>query len=131
MSGGVVVVMYSNKQGGIQRMKNLRVPLTNLWRSRSAVAAIEFAFLMPVFLILFMGVVDLGTMLVEDYQLDQAVAAGAEYAAVNPGSVSSTGGATLASNIAAAVESANGNAWANDTVVVNNGPSVTVKNGSV
>jgi Flp pilus assembly protein TadG len=131
MSGGVVVVMHSNKQGGIQRMKNLRVPLTKLWRSRSAVAAIEFAFLMPVFLILFMGVVDLGMMLVEDYRLDQAVAAGAEYAAVNPGSVSSTGGATLASNIAAAVESANGTAWANDTVVVNNGPSVTVTNGSV
>ena len=104
--------------------------LTDLWRSRSAVAAIEFAFLMPIFLVLFVGIIDVGMMLVQDYKLDQAVAAGQEYAAINGASVTAANGATLASNIATTVESANGNAWANDTVVVNDGPTVTVTNGS-
>jgi len=101
-----------------------------IWRSRSAIAAVEFAFIMPVFLILFIGIADLGLMLVEDYRLDQAVAAGAEYAAINASSVNSTSGATLASSIATAVENANGTAWANDTVVVNDGPSETITNGT-
>jgi len=104
--------------------------LRALWRSKGAIAAVEFAIIMPVFLTLFMGVVDLGMMLLQEYKLDQAVAAGAEYAAVNPSSVNSTSGASLASSIATAVESANGSAWANDVVVVNNGPTVTVTNGT-
>jgi Flp pilus assembly protein TadG len=104
--------------------------LAAMWRSCSAIAAIEFAFLMPVFLVMFVGIVDLGMMLVQDYRLDQAVAAGAEYAAINASSVNSTSGGTLASNIATAVASANGSAWANDTVVVNNGPAVTVTAGT-
>jgi len=122
--------MNGGKQIPSLRKRYLRGSLADLRRSRSAAAAIEFAFIMPVFLIMFVGVVDLGMMLVEDYRLDQAVAAGAEFAAVNASSVNSTNGATLASNIATAVESANGNAWANDTVVVNDGPSVTVSNGT-
>jgi Flp pilus assembly protein TadG len=128
MSGAVMG--NSNKQYSYRRAKQLRFALAELWRSRSAIAAIEFAFLMPVFLILFVGIVDMGMMLVQDYRLDQAVAAGEEYAAINAASVNSTSGATLASSIATTVESANGNAWANDTVVVNNGPSVTVTSGS-
>jgi Flp pilus assembly protein TadG len=104
--------------------------LRALWGSNAAAAAVEFAFIMPVFLIIMIGAVDLGMMLFEDYKLEQAVAGGAEYAAVNTASVNSTSGATLASSIATAVESANGSGWANDVVVVNNGPSVTVTNGS-
>jgi hypothetical protein len=63
------------------------------------------------------------------YRLDQAVAAGAEYAALNAANVNATQGAALATAIATAVESANGTAWANDTVVMNDGPSETVSNG--
>jgi Flp pilus assembly protein TadG len=100
-----------------------------LCHSHAGVAAIEFAFIMPVFLFLLVGVVDLGMMLFQDYELDQAVAAGAEYAAVNPSEVGSAGATTLASSIAEAVESANGNGWANDVVVVNDGPTATVTNG--
>ncbi|HEX4160123.1 MAG TPA: TadE/TadG family type IV pilus assembly protein [Rhizomicrobium sp.] len=122
--------MNSNKQIPSGRRRHLHSVLAELWRSRSAVAAIEFAFLMPVFLILFAGIVDIGMMLVEDYRLDQAVAAGEEYASINASSVNSTNGATLASNIATAVENANGNAWANDSVIVNDGPSVTMTNGT-
>jgi len=101
-----------------------------LWRSSAGLAAIEFAIMMPVFLVILVGAVDLGSMLFQDYKLDQAVAAGAQYAAVNPSSVNSTSGALLASSIAAAVEDANGTAWANDVVVVNDGPTVIVTNGA-
>src|SRR5579862_6509612 len=103
--------------------------LTSLLRARDAIAAIEFAFMTPVFLAVFVGMVDLGMMLFQDYQLDQAVAAGEQYAVVNASSVNSTSGATLANNIASAVENANGSGWAGDVVVVNNGPSDAISNG--
>jgi len=87
-------------------------------------AAIEFALVVPVFLLILVGAVDLGGMLYTSYQLETAVAAGAEYAALNGSNVNSTSGATLASSIAGVVENANGATWANDSVVVNDGPSV-------
>lgn len=96
----------------------------------AGIAAIEFAILVPVFLILMLGVVDVGQMLYDYYQLDQAVAAGAQYAALNAANVTASQGGQVASAIATAVEAANGSAWANDTVVVNDGPTVTVTNGS-
>lgn len=99
--------------------------------ANSGIAAIEFAFIVPVFLILFMGAVDMGQMLYDYYQLDQAVAAGAEYAVVNASEVNSTSGATLANSIATLIESENGSAWANDTVVVNDGPSATATSGTI
>ncbi|HEY5046448.1 MAG TPA: TadE/TadG family type IV pilus assembly protein [Rhizomicrobium sp.] len=94
-------------------------------------AAIEFALVVPVFLLILVGAVDLGGMLYTSYQLETAVAAGAEYAALNGSNVNSTSGATLASSIAGVVENANGATWANDSVVVNDGPSVTVTAGVV
>jgi Flp pilus assembly protein TadG len=99
-------------------------------RANAGIAAIEFAVIVPVFLIMLMGTIDTGQMLYAYYQLDQAVAAGSQYAALNAANVTSTNGASLASYIATVVENANGTAWANDTVVVNNGPSVTVTNGT-
>jgi len=110
--------------------RSLGASIHALWQSAAGIAAIEFAIITPVFLIIFVGAVDLGMMLFEDYKLDQSVAAGAEYAAVNPSNVNSTAGAGLASSIAATVASANGSGWANDVVVVNNGPTVTVTNGT-
>jgi Flp pilus assembly protein TadG len=99
-------------------------------RANGGIAAVEFAIIVPIFLMLFMGVIDVGQMLYAYYQLDQAVAAGAQYAALNAANVTSTNGAALATSIATIVENANGTAWTNDTVVVNNGPTVTVTNGS-
>jgi Flp pilus assembly protein TadG len=100
------------------------------WRSSDGVAAIEFAIIVPVFLVIFVGAVDLGRVLYTAYQLDSAVAAGAEYVAVNPTMVNSTNGATLASAVATVVENANGSGWANNGIVVNNGPSVAVQGGN-
>lgn len=101
-----------------------------LFKSRSGIAAIEFAFIVPILLVLLMGAVDISQMLFAYYRLDQAVAAGAQYAVLNAANVNSTSGATLASNIATIVSNADGSAWANDSVVVNNGPSVTITNGN-
>jgi Flp pilus assembly protein TadG len=91
------------------------------WRSNAGVAAIEFAIIVPVFLIIFVGAVDLGRVMYTAYQLDSAVAAGAEYAAVHPTSVSSTGGASLASSVATVVENANGSGWAQNGVLTAGG----------
>jgi len=99
-------------------------------RADSGIAAVEFAFIVPVLLVLFAGVIDVTQMLYAYYQLDQAVAAGSQYAVLNAANVTSTTGASLASSIATVVEDANGTAWTDDTVVVNNGPTVTVTNGS-
>lgn len=98
--------------------------------ANGGIAAVEFAIIVPVFAILLMGVIDLGQMLYTYYRLDQAVAAGSQYAALNGGNVNSTGGPALASSIATIVENANGSGWANDSIVVNNGPSETVTNGA-
>jgi Flp pilus assembly protein TadG len=96
----------------------------------SGIAAVEFAIIVPIFLMFFVGTTDLGQLLFDQYTLDNAVAAGAQYAALNAANVTSTNGAALASSIATVVESANGSAWANDTIVVNDGPTVTVTSGT-
>ncbi|MGH7085336.1 MAG: hypothetical protein ACREFN_10150, partial [Acetobacteraceae bacterium] len=72
------------------------------------------------------GTIDLGTLIYTEARIDAAVAAGAEYAAVNAASVNSTSGATLADSIATLVANANGSNWAESGVCVNNGPSATV-----
>jgi Flp pilus assembly protein TadG len=131
MMDGAVMGAKLNRQISYRRAQHLRARLAELWRSRSAIAAIEFAFMMPVFLILFVGIVDIGMMLVQDYRLDQAVAAGEEYAAINGPTINQTGDPGLASSIASAVENANGTGWANDVVVVNNGETATVTSGSL
>jgi Flp pilus assembly protein TadG len=97
---------------------------------RRGVAAVELALVAPVFCLLAAGVIDIGGVLYTKFKLDAAVSAGANYAQVNAANVSSTNGQTLATNIATIVETSQGSAWANNTVVVNNGPSVTVTGGS-
>lgn len=94
------------------------------------VAAVEFALILPVFGVMLAGVVDLGNVLYTRFRLDSAVAAAADYVEVNASSVSSTGGATLASNAATIAQSSQGSNWANASVVINNGPSSTISSGN-
>jgi Flp pilus assembly protein TadG len=94
------------------------------------VAAVEFALILPVFGVLLAGVVDLGNVLYMRFRLDSAVAAAADYVEVNASSVSSTGGATLASNAATIAQSSQGAGWANASVIINNGPSSTISSGN-
>jgi Flp pilus assembly protein TadG len=110
-------------------------------RWSSGIAAIEFALLAPVFVMVFAGTLDvgnaLGNALYMQTLLDSAVAAGTNYALVNAASVTantdpSTGTALaseLASRIATIVSSSNGGTAANTTVAVNNGPSVSIAGG--
>ena len=101
-----------------------------LARDRRGVAAVEFALLTPVFCLLLAGVVDLGGALFTKFKLDSAVTAGANYAQINASNVNSSNGASLASNIATIVETSQGAGWADDGVVVNNGPSTTTASGT-
>jgi Flp pilus assembly protein TadG len=93
---------------------------------RRGVAAVEFALVTPIFCLLLAGIVDLGGALYTKFRLDSAVTAGANFAQVNAGNVNSTNGQTLANNIATIVETSQAAGWADDGVVVNNGPAASV-----
>ncbi len=96
----------------------------------TGVAALEFAIYATLFLTVFAVTADLALSMYYQFQMDSAVAAGAEYAALNAASVNSTSGAGLASSISNVVANANGSAWEDGTIVINNGPAVTVTGGS-
>ena len=104
---------------------------TALAADTGGVAAVEFAIFAIVFLTLLAGTIDVGNVLFTEFELDSAVSAGAQAAAVNTAQVNSTQGATLANSIATTVANANGTGWASVTVIVNNGPTVSITNGSV
>jgi Flp pilus assembly protein TadG len=101
-----------------------------LLSDRRGVASIELALFTPVLCLLMAGIVDLGGALYTKFKLDAAVTAGANYAQVNAANASSTNGQSMATNIATIVETSQGASWANDTVVVNNGPSTSVSSGT-
>jgi Flp pilus assembly protein TadG len=100
-------------------------------RERQGVAAVEFALYSVVFLAVLAGTVDIGNLIFSEFQLDATVSAGAQFAVVGASNVDSTSGATLASSISSVVNNGHGSGagWSN-TVVVNNGPTVTTSNGS-
>jgi Flp pilus assembly protein TadG len=90
----------------------------------------EFALVMPLFIIVLFGTVDLGGLVATRFRLDAAVAAASNYVLVNASQVSSTSGATLASNLASIATTGDMTSSANGSVVVNNGPAVTVSSGT-
>lgn len=102
---------------------------TSFTRDQRGMAAVEFALLTPVFCLLIAGVIDLGGALYTRFKLDAAVSAGTNYAQLNAINVTATNGQTLATSIATIVEASQGTAWADDSVIVNNGPSTTVTSG--
>lgn len=112
-------------------------PLACLLTARRCVAAVEFALLAPIFVLMFAAIVDLGNALWTWCRLEEAVAAGTDYALVNGGVnsnyVTAANGQDLASYIAGIVaNSAKVGSYltpADVTVVVNNGPATTITNG--
>jgi Flp pilus assembly protein TadG len=100
-----------------------------LARDTRGIAAVEFALFTPVFALLVAGIIDLGGALYTKFKLDSAVTAGANFAQISAANVSATNGQTLASNIATIVNASQGAGWADDAVVVNNGPSASVTGG--
>jgi Flp pilus assembly protein TadG len=114
----------------VRRAATTFARVLRLGGDRAGVAAVEFAMVMPIFGLLLAGIVDLGNVLYTRFRVDSAVSAAANYVEVNAASVNSTGGATLASNAATVAQSSQGANWANTTVVINNGPTSTVNNGT-
>jgi len=104
---------------------------SRLIHDRCGTSAVEFALVLPIFLLLLVGIADFGGALYVKFGLNSVVSAAANYALVGNASVTSTSGASLASNLASIVSNARGTNWANGTVVVNNGPSATITSGTV
>ena len=100
-----------------------------LLRARRCVAALEFALLAPIFVMIFAGVADLGNALYTWSKLEEALALGANYALMNQAQINSTNGKALANTIATIVATSNPGTAANSTVVVNNGPAAAVTGG--
>ena len=99
-------------------------------RANRGTAAVEIALSSVVFLPLLGGTIDVSMLIYTHFRLDAAVAAGAQYAMNNAANVNSGSGVSLATSIAALVANMQGAGWANSTVVINNGPSAVVNNGS-
>jgi Flp pilus assembly protein TadG len=93
-------------------------------------AAVEFALFASLFVLLVAGTVDFGYLIYTTSELTAVVSAGSQYAVNNAILVNSTGGASLATSISQIVANANGTNWADSTVVVNNGPTMTLTGGS-
>ena len=104
--------------------------LARLLRARNAVAAVEFAIMAPLLVILFVGIIDCAQAFLVEMKLASAVAAGAQYVVNNSTSVSSANGVTLAATTAGIVGNINGTGWASGTVVINNGPTSTFAGGN-
>jgi Flp pilus assembly protein TadG len=100
------------------------------WRSdRRGSAFVEFGLLMPIYILVIGGVIDIGRAISMEFNLSNGVSAASSFALNNATSASSTSGATLASNLVNILASSYSASWANATVVVNNGPSASITNG--
>ena len=95
-------------------------------RADSGTAAVEFAMLSPVFLLLLAGTVDIGGALYTKFRLAAAVSAGANYALVQNANVSASGASSLSTKIANLLSSSSATATTTGTVVVNNGTTATL-----
>lgn len=111
-------------------MSGLLDRLRGFRRDASGVATVEFVLVAPVLVLILVAVIDMGTALFLRFQLDSAVNAAANYAIVNASNVSSANGASLATNLANIVASAEGSNWANSSVTVNDGPGATNSGGT-
>ncbi len=98
---------------------------------RRGASAVEFALLAPIFLLLLAAAVDFGGVLYIKFGLENAVSAAANYALQNASSVNATSGSSLATSLAAIVQSERAANWANGSIVVNNGPTAAISGGKV
>lgn len=99
-------------------------------RNPRAVAAVEFALVAPILVLLLAGIADLGSQAYMLLRLQAAVAAGSNYAVTESGNVNSANGAALATRIAGIVTAANNGTGPDGTVVIDDGPEVKVTSGS-
>jgi Flp pilus assembly protein TadG len=96
--------------------------LRQLGCDRRGIAAVEFAVFAQIFALLFAGVADVGIVLMKRIQLNDTLAAAANYAIVNQVNVSSVNGAALATTLTTIIAGIPGAAYADASVTINNGP---------
>ncbi|HUO54388.1 MAG TPA: TadE/TadG family type IV pilus assembly protein [Rhodoblastus sp.] len=102
-----------------------------LWSDQRAAAIVEFGLMTPIFLAVLGASIDVGMAVKTKFQLASALATASNYALNNASSASSTNGASFASSLATLASSANSANWANSVVVVNNGPTASISNGTL
>ena len=101
-----------------------------LWRDRRGVAAVEFAIFVQILALLFAGTFDIGAVIYKRFLLDNALNAAANYAINNQANVTASTGVALAVTLGNITANTVGTNYANAVVVVNNGPTRTVTNGT-
>jgi Flp pilus assembly protein TadG len=95
--------------------------------NRDGAAAVEFALLAPLLALILAGAVDFGGVVFQRFNLDNSVSSASNFALNGKASVNGTSGATLASTLGTILTSAG---TTSGSVVVNNGPTVTISNGA-
>ncbi len=105
------------------------------WRSdRSGSSLLEFGLLMPIYVLVIGGVIDIGRAISMEFNLSNGVSAAASFAINQPtitgglGPLTSSNAQIWANNLANIVASSNSTGWANATVVVNNSLTATITN---
>jgi Flp pilus assembly protein TadG len=95
-------------------------------RSESGIAAVEFALLAPIMMLILGVMLDLGFNLITRFNVTQSLSVASNYAIIQGESVSSSGGASLAQSLLSLVP-----AEMDATITVNNGPVASRTSGSV
>lgn len=98
--------------------------MRNSGRCRSGNATVEFAVMAPIMLVLFVGIADIGGLLMARFRLDAVLNETTAYALSNAKKVNATDGAALGQNMAALARSDPSTSSATVSIVVNNGPRV-------
>ncbi|MBL8583494.1 MAG: pilus assembly protein [Rhizobiaceae bacterium] len=99
-------------------------------QDKAGVSTVEFAMVTPVILLIMAGTLDLGRALMTRFEVTSAVSASTNYALLNADRVNSKSGSALATEIATVAASSLQSNQGDITVVINNGSSVNVNNGT-
>lgn len=100
------------------------------FRNRSGAAAVEFAMISPVLVLILAATIDFGAVLYGQFRLNEAVSAGTNFAMVNGDRITGTGSEALSEHLAAILTGSQGSASVDADVIVNNGARRTFSKGS-
>ena len=95
------------------------------------IAAVEFAMVVPIFLLVLAGTVDLSGVLYTKFRLNSAVTAAAQYALGRSEMVSAGSGSELAGSLVSILTNSNSDRTLTASAIINNGPSASASNGTV
>jgi len=99
------------------------------WHCRRGVAAVEFAIIAPLYILLMAGMVNLGTAIYVKMTVDSAITSASTYALSKGDSITAAGAATIADQIASMLATELGFAEATISVAVNKGATLSISGG--